>query len=272
MGQVPERASYLLVGDGRLAAHLSHYFQAKHLDLHRWSRRQGVIGADAERSLDELIAAADRVLLAIRDDALTGFVARHRRGSDAIWVHFSGSLVLDSENEADEVWSAHPLCTFSGEPYDLATYETIPFVVEREGPSFAELLPGLDNPSAAIPGRDKALYHALCVSAGNFTQLLWQQLFTAFEHRLCLAPELALPYLRQTALNLEQAGRGGQAGGDGVLTGPLARRDGRTIERNLAALDEARLPGLVKIYRAFLDLAGETAETPTHRIADLEVA
>lgn len=261
MGQVPGRAALLLIGDGRLADHLSHYFTARQLDVTRWSRRQGAFGspgtldvAGAERrrdpmeALPELLAGADRVLLAIRDDALPGFVEAHRAESDAVWVHFSGSVVVDG------AWSAHPLCTFAGAPYPPEVYEAIPFIVEQEGPPLGELIPGLDNPTAAIPRAAKPLYHALCVSAGNFTQLLWQQLFQHFEQRLGLPADFAVPYLRQTGLNLEQGL--GEAGGRAVLTGPLARGDHGTIRRNLAALEDAGLHDLAAVYEAFRGLAG----------------
>jgi predicted short-subunit dehydrogenase-like oxidoreductase (DUF2520 family) len=245
MGQVPERAPLLLVGDGRLAGHLRHYFRAKNLHFKQWSRRH-----DPPEALPSLLAEADRVLLAIRDDALEDFVREHRestseREPEPIWVHFSGSVVIDG------AWSAHPLSTFAGPAYALKTYESIPFIVEREGPLFAELLPGLDNPSAAIPRDAKPLYHALCVTAGNFTQLLWLQLFRAFEARLDLPAELALPYLRQTGLGLEQ----GLKQDTDVLTGPLARRDYGTIQRNLKALRDAQLDDLAGVYEAFVGLA-----------------
>jgi predicted short-subunit dehydrogenase-like oxidoreductase (DUF2520 family) len=243
MGQVPGRASLLLIGDGRLAGHLSFYLRAKELPLSMWSRRR-----DPRRTLlPGLLQQADRVLLAIRDDALAGFVREHRRDGGPLWVHFSGSAAVDG------AWSAHPLCTFSGPPYEKGVYETIPFIVEREGPPLAELIPGLGNPSAAVPRAAKPLYHALCVAAGNFTQLLWRELFRGFEERLGLPAELALPYLRQTAHALERGLEDHL--GNGVLTGPIARRDTTTIGRNLQALSGAGLDGLAGVYEAFLRLA-----------------
>lgn len=266
MGQVPGRADLLLIGDGRLAGHLSHYFRTRQLTVTRWSRRQGAFGAAGPRAPDagdagrrrdplealpELLARADRVLLAIRDDALPGFIRAHRLvppgRPETVWVHFSGSVVVDG------AWSAHPLCTFAGSPYPPEIYRSIPFIVEQEGPPLDELIPGLDNPTAAIPRATKPLYHALCVSAGNFTQLLWQELFRGFEERLGLPATFAVPYLRQTRLNLEQGLDQGR--GQEVLTGPLARRDDDTIRRNLAALHDAGLHDLAGVYEAFLRLA-----------------
>ncbi len=245
MGQVPGRAALLLIGDGRLAGHLNHYFRAKKLPVTQWSRRHGAAGSrgDPWTALPGLVEEADRVLLAIRDDAIPDFLRAHRRDPAQVWVHFSGSVAVDG------AWTAHPLSTFAGPSYALEVYEAIPFIVEREGPPLGELVPGLDNASAAIPRADKALYHALCVSAGNFTQLLWQQLFRHFQDRLGLAPGLALPYLRQTCRSLEQGP------GSELLTGPLARRDHDTVRRNLEALNAAGWTDLAGVYEAFLRLA-----------------
>lgn len=248
MGQVPGRASLLLIGDGRLAGHLDFYLRAKELPVTRWSRRR-----DPLRALPGLVRRSDRVLLAIRDDALPDFLRAHRRDGDPLWIHFSGSAVVDG------AWSAHPLGTFSGPPYPREVYEQIPFIVEREGPPFEELLPGLGNPSAPIPRAAKPLYHALCVAAGNFTQLLWQELFHGFEERLGLPAELALPYLRATAGGLE---RGLADGRRDVLTGPIARRDRTTVRGNLQALRGAGLGELAGVYEAFLDLAAKGRTTP----------
>lgn len=238
MRQVPGRAAWLLIGDGRLAGHLSHYFRLEGRPFTGWSRR----GPGGEDALPALLAGAERVLLAIRDDALAGFVRRWRRSAGAVWVHFSGSAIVDG------AWSAHPLSTFSGPPYAHDVYRAIPFVVEQEGPPLAELLPGLANPTAAIPRAAKPLYHALCVAAGNFTQLLWQELFRSFETRLGLPAGLAVPYLRQTAAGLERLD-------GGALTGPLARGDRGTIRRNLDALRGAGMDGLAGVYDAFVELA-----------------
>ena len=75
-----------------------------------------------------------------------------------------------------------------------------------------------------------ALYHALCVLAGNGSTLLWQKLFHDFESRLGIPPQVAFPYLQQVAGNL-------QHGPGHALTGPLDRGDTATVQANLAALD-----------------------------------
>ncbi len=245
MGQVPSAKPWLLIGSGRLATHLATYLRQLGIPCRQWSRAHGWHGpAPTEgTTLEDGLRASDRVLLAISDDALGPFVARHRApdGEPAIWIHFSGG------RQVDGAWGVHPLCTFGPQPYAPDFYPTIPFLLEEGGPSLAELLPGLPNPSATLPAGDKPLYHALCVAAGNFTTLLWQRFFRELESRWGLDPALALPYLRRTVANLEAADP------RGALTGPIARGDSKTVAANLAALDGAGLPDLARIYRAFLE-------------------
>lgn len=258
MGQVPRAKPWLLLGDGRLATHLDFYLQQLGIACYRWSRRRGWFqpppdGRDI--SLDDGLPRYGRVLAAITDDALPGFIARHRQCNavtgDPTWIHFSGSRTIDG------TWSAHPLCTFGPEIYSTDFYPKILFVVEAEGPPLAELLPGLPNPSGELPAADKALYHALCVSAGNFTTLLWQRFFAEIEQRWGLSTEVAMPYLEKTVANL--AGPVVRH----ALTGPIARGDSATIDRNLDALDNAGLGSTAGIYRAFLAAQELAAQKPT---------
>ena len=250
MGQVPRAKPWLLLGDGRLATHLAIYLRQLGIPCRRWSRRHGWhpeppagLALAGDPPLADAVGEHDRVLAALADDALAGFVAGHSRAGGPPWVHFSGSRRVPGAA------AAHPLCTFGPEPYAADFYPTIPFVLESGGPGLAELLPGMPNPAVRIPAGDRPLYHALCVMAGNFTTLLWQRFFTELGARWDLEPALALPYLRAVAANLESPDA------QAALTGPIARGDGATVRRNLEALDGAGRPELAAIYRSFLDAA-----------------
>jgi hypothetical protein len=248
MGQVPGAKPWLLVGDGRLATHLAFYFDSIGTSCLRWSRRGRPGDPRWPSQLDAAIAASDRVLLAIRDDALGPFVARHRRRDSQPWVHFAGGRLVPG------AWTAHPLCTFGPEPYEPGFYRGIPFVVEAGGPSLRELLPGLPNPAVAIPAADKPLYHALCVVAGNLTTLVWQRFFSELRERWGMGRELARPYLERTARNLAEGDP------EAALTGPIARGDSGTIARNQAALEAAGLGDLAELHAAFARGFAQRAE------------
>jgi predicted short-subunit dehydrogenase-like oxidoreductase (DUF2520 family) len=208
--------TYGLIGRGLVAAHLGRYLELEGLRHISWHR--GMDG-DAE----SMLAEADVILLAISDDAVTGFPADHPGLRDRPMVHFSGSLAVDG------ITGLHPLMTFGPELYDLETYQSIPFIAERGRPGFRDLFPSLGNPSLAIDSERKPLYHALCVLAGNFTTILWSKAMRDFEDRLNLPREVLRPYLERTAANTLQRG-------SDALTGSLARGECGTIERDLEGL------------------------------------
>ena len=216
MGQVPsDDAPYLLVGNGQLSRHLRHYFDLEGIRWRLWAR---AMGQPLEGSLEGVRA----VLVLISDDAIEGFLERHAGPGGPPWVHCSGSL------STPRATGAHPLMTFGDELHDHADYRRMAFVCDRGARPFAELFPQLANPHFEIEPADRPLYHALCAMAGNFTTLLWQHAFAAFEERLGLPRAALYPYLDRIAGNLERSAS--------PLTGPLARGDRRTVERHLAAL------------------------------------
>ncbi len=208
--------SYGLVGRGRVAHHMARYLEFEGQRVTTWHRGLSSRPADA-------LSAADIVLLAISDDALVGFIADHPTLGNLPLVHFSGSLTIDGAA------GFHPLMTFGPESYDLETYRSIPFVVERGGPLFKEIFPHLRNESHIIDPELKPLYHALCVLAGNFTTLLWLKAMDDFEMRLGLPRELLRPFLERTAANTLAHGRA-------AMTGSLERGETGTIERDLQGL------------------------------------
>ena len=65
--QVP--LTYLLIGNGRLARHLAHYFTAKNLAYTQWNRRDKDLS-----ELQDLSQQADYILLLIRDDQIDSFI------------------------------------------------------------------------------------------------------------------------------------------------------------------------------------------------------
>src|SRR5258705_7117136 len=177
----------LLIGDGRLARHLSCYLEQLGLRHAQWSRRMHAEGQCPE--LNALVHSRTHALLAISDGAIEPFTSAHPELGSAICVHFSGRL------SSPLAIAAHPLFSFTGTLYDRELYERIPFVIERGAPPLASLIPGLKNLSFFIEPERRSRYHALCVLAGDFTKpLLWQVLFER-ECQLGIALEHVLPYL-----------------------------------------------------------------------------
>lgn len=232
MRQVPalDAAPLGIVGDGRVARHFHHYLNLLGLSVRVWSRRAS--SADPA----ETLACCRTVLILIRDAAIVRFIEAWPTLRTARLVHFSGSLVTPAAE------GAHPLMTFGHDLYDLATYRSIPFILDAGGTPFGELLPGLPNPSFTIPAADRPYYHALCVMAGNFSTILWLKLFEELQVRFGIPASAAHPYLAQITANVvADAGH--------ALTGPLSRGDAETIRANLKALEEDPFHS---VYSAFV--------------------
>jgi 2-dehydropantoate 2-reductase len=243
MGQVPE---LLLIGDGRLARHLKHYFEQLGLSHATWSRRAFAEGRSP--ALSGLVAPDTRVLLAISDGAIEPFITSHPELEGARKIHFSGRL------STPLAYGAHPLFSFASTLYERELYDRIPFIVDRGAPPLSELIPGLPNPSFEIDPEQRARYHALCVLAGNFTTLLWRKFFFELGWELDLPREQALPYLESIVRGLQGQGA--------PLSGPLARGDQATIENNIQALEGDPFQ---EVYRAFVsayELQGRKSSAP----------
>ena len=241
----PENHRYALLGSGRLARHFAKFFEVEGIEARTWARQPDpafntvdvTAVPDPRARLEAAMEPCAHALLLISDDALEPFIRDHNFLQRKTLIHCSGALVLNHAH------GAHPLMTFSNELHEPEVYRRIPFVTEAGGPGFSELFPALSNPSYALAPDKKALYHAYCVVSGNFTGLLWERVFREFESELGLPKAALLPYIERVFANL--------AADDGVVTGPLVRRDVQTIRRNLRVLADNPLGDL---YEAFLRL------------------
>lgn len=237
MGQVP---SYLIIGDGRLARHFKYYLSLLHIPCVSWHRAQST------KLLQHLVQINTVILLLIADDAIAAFSGQHDLAGHPGLVHCSATVAIDG------ISFAHPLMSFNTDLYDASLYPTIPFAIAEKGPSLAELLPGLANPSFRLPSAKRDLYHALCVMGGNFSTMLWQQFFDGMQQSLGIDRALLLPYVNQVSQNTMQS--------DHAVTGPLVRGDQGTIAKHLNALGD---DPLAHVYRAMLNLHQEANSEST---------
>lgn len=224
------QAHYLIVGAGCTSIHFQNYLGLLDLSWTLWDRSQSNV------KLKKEIALATHILLLISDSAIESFYQEHLLTTTKRVVHFSGAL------EIPGVISAHPLMTFSKNLYSLEEYKLFPFITTANL-SFSEILPGFPNPHYHLQPEQKAFYHALCVISGNFTNLLWQKMNLGLKS-LGLPNDIFQPYLRRTVLNILQDT-------ENSLTGPLARKDLKTVIANDHALNGDPFQ---KIYRAFVEV------------------
>jgi predicted short-subunit dehydrogenase-like oxidoreductase (DUF2520 family) len=191
---------------------------------------------DPAQRLEATLLPATHALLLVSDGAIPELLRRYPMLHEKTLVHCSGSQAFPG------VAGAHPLMTFSHDLYSPELYRRIPFMVDS-GYAFRDVLPGFPNPHYSVSLGDKPRYHALCVMAGNFSQILWQTASRRFLD-MGLPPAALLPYLEQVSTNFADSP-------DTALTGPLSREDNGTVERNLNALEDDPLH---EVYQAFVNL------------------
>lgn len=228
MGQVP---NYTILGDGRVARHLSHYFDLLKIPYQTWARK-----THTESELPKIISSSEVVFLLLKDAAIESFVKEHSFLKEKKLIHFSGSLVIEG------VSGMHPLMSFAEGLYSLDEYQRIPFVVEKGNLTFSDVFPTLKNASYEIEKEQKTLYHAYSVMAGNFSSLLWKNMFEGFETKLQLPREMIFPYLDQITNNLKHDA-------SKALTGPLIRKEKEVVQKHLELLEGSSES---EIYQAFV--------------------
>lgn len=224
----------LLIGSGKLARHLNHWFSlnnSRHNKLLTWDRHQDPHLIHSY--LNSSLSPATHVWLAISDSALIPFYEKYIQGHDVVSVHFSGAL------HDDRLIAAHPLMSFGPELYSDDVYQKIQFGLTGIN-TLDQALPGFTNKFFHVAAADKPLYHALSVMAGNFPQILWSELYQLAEkHQI---PQAALDvYIHQITENFIRFK-------SSALTGPFVRKDLITIEKNLNALEKTKLKS---IYSSF---------------------
>lgn len=214
MRQVPK---YTIIGDGKVATHVCHYFNSLNIPYMQWSRR-------SREPLPSAAQISSHILLLISDDQISTFIDDHPELSGKIIIHCSGCLSIP------QAIGAHPLMSFTPKLMSIEDYQAIPFIVEEGKYTFTELFPDLKNPHWTIPLTAKPYYHALCVMANNFTTLLWQKFFHEMQERYQIPIDAGATLLKQTMASLLNDP-------SNALTGPIARGDQSTIEKNLTALE-----------------------------------
>jgi predicted short-subunit dehydrogenase-like oxidoreductase (DUF2520 family) len=244
--------NYAILGGGRLARHFSHYFQLSGIQHFCWTRDSrsdfnSFNTGDTEQRLRATVENADCILLLVSDSAIAGMLKLYPFLHEKKLVHCSGALSFPG------VACAHPLMTFSAQMYSLETWQSVPFMLE-EGSRFKDLFPALSNPNFHVPVDKKANYHACCVMAGNFAQVLWKGVTERFENELNLPASSLHPYLKQVLGNF-------MARPDSALTGPLSRNDQATIERNLQSLNGDPMQDLYRAFVQFHTLENQTLNT-----------
>ncbi len=189
----------------------------------------------------EALLQADLILLAVHDDAVPAVAARLHAPASAAVAHLSGAAdasLLDTLPEGPARGCWHPLQAFvERAPGSLAVP---PYAVAVQGDPRAvalghRLAAALGHPAVELAAGGRAAYHAAAVLASNCLVALQATALRTMGRAGVSAEDgwrLLWPLVAGTLANLE----GGPV--PESLTGPVARGDARTVERNLRALTE----------------------------------
>ncbi|MFC4854414.1 Rossmann-like and DUF2520 domain-containing protein [Actinophytocola glycyrrhizae] len=213
---------------------------------------------------DDVVRAADLVVLALPDDALPGMV-RGLAAADAlrpgqIVVHTCGAHGVDVLAPAQEQGALplalHPVMTFTGRAEDLERLPTCCFGItagdsDEAAWSVGEaLVVEMGAEPVRIPDSARPLYHTALAHGANHLVTLVAEAADLLRGTGVDNPERMLGPLLSAALD------NALRHGDRALTGPVARGDAGTVRAHLRVLGE-HAPDMLPTYRA---LAARTAE------------
>ncbi|MEV5709230.1 DUF2520 domain-containing protein [Actinoallomurus sp. NPDC052274] len=265
----PGRLAVGIVGVGRVGSALGH---ALTLAGHTVVAAAGVSEASRERArqrlpgvplrpVQDVVSAADLVLLTVPDDALaplvTGLVATDVKVEGKLLAHTSGRYgvrVLDPATRAGALPLAlHPVMTFTGRPDDVHRLAGISFGVtspEPLRPVAEALVVEMGGEPVWIPEDRRALYHAALAGGANHLVTLVAESMDLLTRAGVEAPGRMLGPLLGAALD-----NGLRLGVRG-LTGPVVRGDAGTVAEHVTEL--ARVSP--EAHDAYIALARLTAD------------
>jgi len=239
----------LLLGNGRLAKHLHHYFHLLDLPHSHFENARDLDSAELHRKLENVnaiwILTSDRSIADVKNKLESVIAGFANKQSHYTWIHSSAAT------DVEGMITLHPLMTFGPELYSLEQYERIPFAVIDNGTEIRDMLP-FSNPTFTIASEQRALYHAFAVMMSNLPVMLWSLASEHSNRELGLSPHVYAPILKQTLDNFLSQGAK-------ALTGPIARGDQTTIDKNLTALRGVDQIQLAQIYESFLIQKGATS-------------
>ena len=230
---------YVIFGVGRAGVSMAAYLRQLGHEVETITR---IEAQESHAHCHGLISHSDVVIAAIPDSALQPWFENWR---DAIGerpaVHLSGAVTVSGMS------SFHPLYSFPKATIDMVIMARIPFACSEQGPDFTKIFPGAQNPHFLLSDEDRAHYHALAVLSGNLSAFLWNKTAEPFEKMSGMpAQEIMGVYLQSLVDRFLEVPTES-------LTGPVARRDANTVQKNLDALKSQA--ELRQLYQAFLETA-----------------
>ena len=209
------------------------------------SAQRGVdfIGAGLAVATPAALPGADVYMLAVTDDQIVpacAALAASRPLEGAIVFHCSGALASGALEAARlagaQVASVHPIRSFADPEAVVAAFAGTFCGIEGSHAALALLAPALEAIGArpvAIDPAAKTVYHAAAVFASNYLVTVLDAALRAYQAAGIpedVARELARPLAQESLSNLFRMGAAG------ALSGPIARGDYATVQRQQAAV------------------------------------
>lgn len=258
----------ILVGPGRAGLALAlHLVESGHRVVGVLARRESDALAAADRlgsialAWDEPLPAADLLVIAVRDDAISsvaGRLAPHSGAVDAA-VHMSGltSIQVLDVFDGPMIGAFHPLQTLPTPELGAARLEGAWVgITARENylaDRLFEFAESLGMHGFELDDDAKAVYHAAAAAAANFSLTafaLAEELFAAAG----VPFEAAGPLIRAVIENALEIGP------RRALTGPIARGDVGTVAAQVAAVRD-EVPHLAADFAALARVTAVVAGT-----------
>lgn len=209
------------------------------------SAQRGVdfIGAGVPVAQPADLPAADIYLLAVTDDQIVpacAALAATRSLQGAIVFHCSGALASGTLEAARQggalLASVHPVRSFADPAAVVAAFAGTFCGTEGDAAALAVLVPALEAIGArpvAIDPAAKTVYHAAAVFASNYLVTVLDAALRAYQAAgipADVARELAQPLAQESLSNVFRMGAAE------ALSGPIARGDYATVQRQQAAV------------------------------------
>ncbi len=254
----------VMVGAGRLATNLAIALHEKgNRVLAVFSRTQVAaatladrVGATATAEIDALPCHADAFILALKDDALPGVIARlARHRTDAVFLHTAGSVPMRVFlPHAQHYGVLYPMQTFSKER--LVDFARVPFFIEgsddRALQVARQIASSLSSEVRPMSSDERRYLHLAAVFACNFSN-----------HCYALAAEIlqrhGLPFSVMQSLVEETVEKVATLSPREAQTGPAVRYDEQVMNAQLQLLSE--LPTARRVYEVMSQSIHQLATT-----------
>ncbi len=231
MRPLPVMNEIIIIGNSKAAINLSNYLKSIGL-------KNKIIPYRKTDSSENAIKKAKTVFILTKDDNIEKFYRKYRKIiKNKKLFHFSGALTFKN------IISIHPLYPFSKKPLTQKEFEKIIFT--SENPKYIKSnLKWLKNEIIKINPCQKPYYHAVVSIYFNFPLLILRDLSCLIEKKF----KIPKKYLQEVFLkNLNNFLKTGE------ITGPIERKDQKTIETHLKAIKKTKL---LNLYKGMIEFTG----------------